>query len=72
MGQYSNCIKCVNDGKKCKFIMAQAISMLSQLEYLINFSQSQKNELEKCMLKVDFSCENFNPKILEDNVNNDK
>ena len=46
--------------------------MLSQLEYLINFSQSQKNELEKCMLKVDFSCENFNPKILEDNVNNDK
>ena len=70
MGQYGKCIKCINNGKKCKIIMAEAISLLAKLERLINYSQSQKNELEKCILKIDFSCENFNPRSLEDNINN--
>lgn len=69
MGQYGKCIKCTNNGKKCKIIMAEAISLLAKLERLINYSQTQ-NKLERCMLKVDFSCENFNPRSLEDNINN--
>lgn len=58
--QFSKCQYCKNNGKKCKHIMAYAISALSQIEYTINYSQSKNTE--GCFLKVSYDCDNFSPK----------
>ena len=48
--QFGKCQYCKNNGKKCKHIMAYAISALGQIEYAINYCQSKnidKYENEK-------------------------
>lgn len=59
--QYSKCIKCINNGYPCKMIMAQAITLLNNIENLVDYSQTRKIE-NKCILKIDYSCENFIPR----------
>lgn len=66
--QYSKCIECIHNGKKCKFIMAEAIYTLGQLEHLIYYSQSNNPDYNKCHLRLEYSCENFTPRNKE-NIN---
>lgn len=59
--QYSKCQECIHNGKPCKMIMAQAMGLISQLEHLIDYSQTRRIE-HKCIFKCCCSCENFTPK----------
>ena len=63
--QYSKCIQCIHNGKKCKHIMAEAMSLLGQLQYLIDYSQSNDKDYVKCRLNIEYSCENFSPRDKE-------
>lgn len=65
--QYSKCQKCIHNGKPCKMIMAQAINLLGQIEYLVDYAQTRKAD-SRCELKIDFSCENFTPRKEEENA----
>ena len=56
--QYSKCQKCVYHGNKCQMIMAQAMAILGNIEYLIQYTQPNYAEA-KCKIKIDYSCENF-------------
>lgn len=59
--QYSKCQECIHNGNTCKMIMAQAMGLVNQLEYLINYSQTRQTE-HKCLFKCCYSCENFTSK----------
>ena len=63
--QYSKCQKCIHRNRPCQIIMAQAINLLGDIEYLIQYAQTRKIE-SKCLLKVDYSCENFTPRTEEE------
>lgn len=65
--QYSKCQKCIHNGNTCKMIMAQAMSLIGQIEYLIDYSQTRKTE-HKCIFKCSYSCENFTPRKEEKNA----
>lgn len=65
--QYSKCQECIHNGKPCKMIMAQAMSLLGQIEYLVDYAQTRKTD-SRCELKIDFSCENFTPRKEEENA----
>ena len=67
--QYAKCNQCIHQGYSCRMIMAQAMSLFADLEYLIEYSQTrQTNHI--CKLKIDYDCENFTPLIEE--LNNEK
>jgi len=41
--------------------MAQAMTLLDNVQYLVDYSQTRKTE-SKCILKINYDCENFTPK----------
>lgn len=59
--QFSKCVKCAYNGHPCKFIMANAIVLLNDVQHLIDYSQTRKTK-SKCILKIDYDCENFTPR----------
>lgn len=59
--QYSKCVRCKYNGHPCKIIMAQAMTLLDNVQYLVDYSQTRKTE-SKCILKINYDCENFTPK----------
>ena len=59
--QYKSCQKCKYQGNRCQMVMAQAMKILSDLEYLIKYAQPRMVE-EKCKIRIDYTCENFTPK----------
>lgn len=63
--QYSKCIQCIHNGKKCQHIMAEAVCILGGLEHLIYYSQSNDKDYIKCHLNIEYSCENFSPRDKE-------
>ena len=50
--QYSKCIQCIHNGKKCQHIMAEAVCILGGLEHLIYYSQSNHKDYIKCHLNI--------------------
>ena len=63
--QYSKCTRCIHNGKRCKIIMANVMSLLGIFRFLINYSQRQpkKEEDAYCHLDIQYDCKNFKEKI---------
>ena len=59
--QFSKCVDCIHNGNVCKMIMAQAMCLCTDMENLIDYAQTRKTE-HKCKLKIEYNCENFQPK----------
>ena len=63
--QYIKCRECIHRNNSCQIIMANAMGTIHDLERLINISQTRQTD-HRCVLKIDYSCENFTPKAEED------
>lgn len=59
--QYYNCQNCIHKGNVCQMVMAQAIHLLSDIQHLVDYSQTRNTE-HKCALSIDYKCENFRRK----------
>ena len=62
--QYGKCQDCINHGKPCQFVMAQAMNTLYDLVELVNYSQTRQTNA-RCNLKIDYTCENFKDRKME-------
>ena len=61
MMQYYNCQNCIHKGNVCQMVMAQAMRLLGDIQYLVEYSQTRETE-HKCALLIDYDCGNFRGK----------
>lgn len=68
--QYAKCMKCIHDGKLCKFIIVETLLTSLSLEELTNRSlrYMKFKPDNKITVSIDFKCNGFIPKEDESEV----
>ena len=66
--QYTKCRECIHNNASCRYKMAQAMSLIWNLETFMNLKEPSTS-LYKCHIKLDFECTAFTQKIKEEKNN---